>query len=319
MHCMGTVMSWTFTSWIPRRVALLSMTRLAGLGLLSTWSQACGRALFKGGGIGSSHLNERSTSDSGATPSEQLPVEEGPITDANTERTVSSQLLNCDVFSRPSIDTTKLAPASGDLIPALRFYGNAYWGMLAMQFKTPEELVKITVLHTDGSPIALHIVTPADKSPAGYRPMILENLPLKNAAKIRLIITTAKSSQVYEAAIAFATTFNGLPVVDLGNKSVAPTFAANQSFAQFAETAGTFSKDTTVTYPNDFNGATVRNLQTAISTTTWVQGAGVKGIITDIMGTVIPTLSGSALLEYQTFCTYVLVQNQYIRTTLKVG
>ena len=317
-------MAWQLPSLLHRRAALTSLgTSLSRVGLLAVvgaWSQACGRALFKGGGIGTNHLDDRASNDSGASsPELERPIETKvePISEA--ERNSVSQLLNCDVFSKPNIDTAKLEPASGDLIPSVRFYGNKNWALIAFQFSTSKEIQTVTVLHMDGSPIALHVINPADKGPRGYRPAILENLPLKGVPRIKFVVTVASKSVVYEVPVAFVSTFNGLPVVDLGNKIVVPEFAANQSVAQFAETAGSFRKDSTVTYPNDFNGGVVRNLQTAVATSTWSQGAGVKGEITDIMGNILPDLNGGALLEYQTFCTYVLGQNQYFRTTLKVG
>ena len=317
-------MAWQLSSLLHRRAALVSLgTSLSRVGLLATfgtWSQACGRAIFRGGGIGSNHLDDRGSNDAAvSSPQGEQPgeIKSEPIAEA--ERNSASQLLNCDVFSKPNIDTAKLDPASGDLIPSVRFYGNKNWALVAFQFTTSKEIQTITVLHMDGSPIALHVTNPADKLVGGYRPVILENLPLKSMTRLKFVIAVASKSVVYEVPVTFVTTFNGLPVVDLGNKIAVPEFAANQSVAQFAETAGSFRKDSTVTYPNDFNGGVVRNLQTAVAASAWSQGAGVKGEITDIMGNVLPNLNGSALLENQTFCTYVLGQNQYYRTTLKVG
>lgn len=249
--------------------------------------------------------------------SERSAAKKAAAKDANV--VVSGPATTCDVLSSPKIGINNAEVATGDLIPQARFYGNAAWGMIAVQLLTSKVVEQLIITQADGTPLAVHTFSEADKRASGYHPIVIDHLPLRNLTKIRIVQIVASKPIGSDHDVAFFTTFNGRSVKDLGSKTVPPEFAANQNVAQFAEVAGSFTVDGTVSYPN-LAGQAARSLQTANLSTTWAQPQLLPGTTTtDIMGNPLSSLGGAALLEYQCFCTYVLVGDVYYRSTLKIG
>ena len=107
-------------------------------------------------------------------------------------------------------------------------------------------------------------------------------------------------------------------MVDLSGRAVPTNMPMYQSVAQFGELTASFAVDNTVSYPSTVTNA-VRNLHTALPTTTWTIGQKLIGTITDVMGNVIER-SNFNILEYQVFCTYVeMPDGKFARTMIHVG
>lgn len=233
---------------------------------------------------------------------------------------------SCHANVTTKINLVGMPAAEGALIPRVVIYGRMDSAMIAMKWETAtEDLGHIMLVTPSGRLLALHGITGADKDAAGkYRPIVIDNIWLKDAGaditELKIVIQMAGKSVVYSAPVTFMTTYNSKPVVDLANGGAVAGNQARWSITRFTE-GPAFNVDTSYSYPSDFNGGAVRNLKTVRATSTWtpqIGASGIQGTVTDIMGDAI-TLTGSAIMEYHVFCTYVLESGSYYRTILHIG
>ena len=145
---------------------------------------------------------------------------------------------------------------------------------------------------------------------------MIDGLYLSGLVKVKIISTTDQGTFVSTHDIEYFRTFKGKPVVDLSQQVLVNSFSDKQSVGQFRNVSG-FVESSTLIYP-DLNGGLTRPLFTAQKEAKWTASANLlKGEIVDVMGEAIGSLD---ILEYQTFCTYVLGSDQkYYRTMIKIG
>jgi len=215
--------------------------------------------------------------------------------------------------------------AEGDLIPTVKFYGRTHSALVAIQFNSAAKIQQVVLATPNGTLLALHGITGADmKSDGSFRPIVIDNIYLTEAGAgiptLKILIQTDTETKLHTEPVVFFTKYNGKPVIDLSQQSVPAGFTGNQSVTRFAE-GPTFNIDNNLTYPSDYNPGTTRSLHTAKSGSTWtpvMQADGIQGTVTDIMGNTID-VSGSGIIEYQVFCTYVDTGSSVARTILHIG
>lgn len=249
-------------------------------------------------------LNERSGddeggSDGGADAGDGDRDSDGSINEGEDQ--------SCSPHRIDTLDTAKIPQAAGDRVPAVRFYGQDKSAMIALKFPNGAGIKNIIVCKENGRPIAIHAMTGADDG--GRRPIILDHLSLHQVDNIKIIIQMDDDKRLFVQLAKSYYRDRGGAVSDL---SMGPN-SNEQSVAQFVEKYDSFRSDPDVTYPNDYNSQ-VRNLQTAVSTSSWTRGAGVKGAATDIMGDALD-LNGKTIIEHPTFCTY----SNGFRTMLRIS
>lgn len=234
----------------------------------------------------------------------------GGGTNSDGGGTIGSGEDTCRATDINKIDPSKIPDAPAELIPQVVFYGRDKSAMVAMQFSKGDGIAQVVVCKENGQLLALHGMTGADAG--GTRPIIIDNVILSGVNNIRIVLqmTDAKRYVTMIAKVYFRQFKNAAitDVLDAPNPN-------QQSVAQFRETVGTFNRDPNIVYPNDYNTNSVRNLQTAKQDTSWTAESGVKGIVTNIMGQELMSISGSAIIEYPTFCTY----SGNFRTMIRIG
>lgn len=231
------------------------------------------------------------------------------------------ELEGCKTANTPKVDLKETRKAEGNEIPAIKFYGRPKSTMMAVHFDKSQKIEEVIVTKADGTMMALHATTGADKNGDSWRPILFDNLKAEDTDSLNLLVQTADGQYKHEVTIEYFDTFKGSPVVDLGGHTVPMGFKANQAVAQFANTGG-FDEDKTVEYPKK-NAQTYRYLQTAQSNATWSVGsatlpAGSSTILTDVMGNEV-SMNGAGIFNHQTFCAYVPQNGTYYRTMLKIG
>jgi hypothetical protein len=307
----------------------LSRRLLFGTGLVSLATmlgQACSGSDFSGG-LGARKKKsdkEENDQDTDAGDAGDVDGEDGPDGGVDAEGDAGggglgngSDTSGCHANTNSKIDLSNHPEAPDDLKPKIKFYGRDASAMIALKFETDKDIGQIMVARKDGSLLALYGTTGADKDGSGnYRPMVIDNINLKDADDLKLVLQMGADRFVVDVKKEYFTSYNGSEVVDLGGGTVPADMAANQSMTQFKESVGSFMEDPNVTYPTDGQGP--RNLQTVKSGSSWTKGSTIKGTVTDIMGETID-IGGSALIEYQVFCTYVESGGKAYRTILQVA
>ena len=317
---------------------------LGAAGLLSMVAAACSDGVKFASRRGGSRADETPPSDGDAqgikdgNKAADAGAEKGPVVEAKAQDAgTGTAPTGNDVPAGPVIEekTEKVAPcdaprtnklslgavdaATGDLIPTVKIYGSAAdSSMIAIGFTTTKDIQNLTLLHEDGTLIALHVINKGDKFLDGaYRAIIIDNINLKAKPKVKLLITLADKRYIFDIAVTYFNTFNNKPVKDLGAHMIPAGFLGNQSVAQIGEGINFISNDA-FTYPDAAGNEGARNLQTAQLTATWTQGGGIRGTVTDVLGNTI-TLAGGTLIQHQTFCTYIEQGDSVYRTMLRVG
>lgn len=231
-----------------------------------------------------------------------------------------TDLTECNAYSTNKIDTTGMPELAEK--PTIKFYGRTDSALVAMKFDGALGIDQVIIATPSGKILALHGITGADKKGAEFRPIVVDNIWLKekgaDITEVYIILQSGNERKLHKEPVAFFTTYNSTPVKDLSGRAVPASWMANQSVTQFAQVDGSYNSDATVTYPNDFNSTATRNLQTVRATSTWTKGAGIKGTVTDIMGETID-ITGAAIIEHQIFCTYVVAGGFAYRTILHIG
>lgn len=262
--------------------------------------------------------------DAGGVEGGKLDVEDGD--DPNGPPNEETGLDQCAANVTTEIDPN--GDDIGSLKPTVRFYGNDSLKstLVAIKFPGSDPINQVIIATKEGKLIAVHTVTGADKKGDGsYRPIVMDNLSLtkggEKLAEIRIILQTPSGKKAHSEPVALYNTHNGKTVFHLGNQTVpAQVTVDKQSVTQFDADKEKFKPDTGVVYPNDFNTGVVRNLRTVKTDTVWTREAGVKGQVTDIMGTEIAAVGQPVdILEYQIFCTYVETTGGLVRTILHIG
>lgn len=269
----------------------------------------------------------QSASDPGAKVADPAPAAAPAPAKADAPAPAPAPTVDsvCHAIDNPTIDPSQVPVAPADKVPVAVFYGNINSALLALRLPAGLDVKQLVICTSKGKLMALHGITGADKMTDGsWRPIVLDNLFLSDKGtaltEIVVLLQLAATSMKATIKIAFFNTFQGKPVVDFGSHTVPTEMIGRQSVVRFTEAAGTFNVDNTVVYPNKYNSTTVRNLQTAKSSSSWTPDTtAIKGVVTDIMGNVI-NISGSAILEYQVFCTYVDAGNgKFVRSMLQMG
>ena len=232
---------------------------------------------------------------------------------------VASSIIDveCPAISTTKIDASAITPMSNAQIPLVKFYGNAAsTSLMTLKLKLPGT-TQLVLNAEDGRVLALHVISGADLAADGsYRPIMIDGLYLSGLVKVKIISTTDQGTFVSTHDIEYFRTFKGKPVVDLSQQVLVNSFSDKQSVGQFRNVSG-FVESSTLIYP-DLNVGLTRPLFTAQKEAKWTASANLlKGEIVDVMGEAIGSLD---ILEYQTFCTYVLGSDQkYYRTMIKIG
>ncbi|MBM4252252.1 MAG: hypothetical protein FJ146_09795 [Deltaproteobacteria bacterium] len=293
---------------MPRR--LMFSAGLAGL-----IAQACSNAKFSDGLAGKPVSRDNRSSD--------LPAQPGPQPAAPGDPQVKSSgdaAQNCNAVGNPQVD---IPPTVVEKQVVSAFYGRQDSAMLAIVLPAGEDIKQVVIANAKGRLLALHGITGADKKSDGtWRPIVIDGLSLvdQGSALNEVVVLMQYSDSRAKAVlpINFMTKFQNKSVVDLSGRGVPTGMPAYQSVAVFAENSASFAVDTTVKYPHT-TATEVRNLHTALPTTTWSVGAELKGTITDVMGTVIDRAQFN-ILEHQVFCTYVeMPDGKLARTMIQIG
>jgi len=243
---------------------------------------------------------------------------------------------SCFANTVTAVDVDQTPKADGDLIPKVKFYGRTDSALIAIKFDSAQPIEQVLLATPSGKLLGLHGITGADKSADGkFRPIVFDNIWLKDGGKditeVRILVQMGKAVKVHAEPLAFFTTYNSKPVIDLSNRSDMTAMYANQSVTRFSENGGSFAVDRTVVYPYNaaYGGRDVsaaagddhRYLHTIQSSSTLTPQLGadaIKGTITDIMGDPID-LTGGGIIEHQLFCTYVDAGASVVRTVLHIG
>lgn len=235
----------------------------------------------------------------------------------------NTDISDCDAYSTNKIDTTGMPELAEK--PVIKFYGRNDSALVAMKFDGSLGIQQVIITTPTGKILALHGITGADKNGANFRPIVIDNIWLKekgtDITEIYIILQMGAERKLHKEQVAFFTTYNSTPVVDLSGRMVPANWESNQSVTQFDKGTGLHRSDETTKYPNS-DLQNTRFLQTAIDVTSWTKGTGVKGTITDIMGDDITSMfanDSKAIAEYQIFCTYVLSGGNMYRTILHIG
>ncbi len=279
-------------------VARRSAIGLGMIGVLGSLLHACSKSSF----VGPSLTKRKS----------------GAHEDNSKLDEVASSIIDveCPAISTTKIDASAITPMSNAQIPLVKFYGNAAsTSLMTLKLKLPGT-TQLVLNAEDGRVLALHVISGADLAADGsYRPIMIDGLYLSGLVKVKIISTTDQGTFVSTHDIEYFRTFKGKPVVDLSQQVLVNSFSDKQSVGQFSDVSG-FVKSSTLIYP-DLNGGLTRPLFTAQKGAKWTASANLKGEIVDVMGEAIGSLD---ILEYQTFCTYVLGSDQkYYRTMIKIG
>jgi hypothetical protein len=245
--------------------------------------------------------------------------DQGDADNVATEPTSGEGPAAVVLCTPPAPETIPDADAS--LTPEFKLYGQRSSALLALLFPDGAQFTEFRLLRGDGSPVYFRRLNAADRIGDKFRPIVIDNISLGRHESWQLLLTREDGSiRKCVHPVQFFNEYEGMPVLDLGQRSIPNGFLGNQSVPQFGQGAlAGFNSDANVTYPDANGGPGARTLLTATATSTWTKGAGVLGITTDIMGRSIDIDGESGLSDYPLFCTYQLSGNTYVRTMLRVG